>query len=241
MSQQIVAAEPKSCANAKFYWMLATAINPIPIVFFVGRKKRNEFVVLQIVFAIFFLFCILLAATKCEVHWCTYAANIAGHTIRNYEIMCMKHTHLPLVAVLHLLVVAAIVVVDDVDIIGSDNIILRPSAFYWNRNCVLTDVDGDAKHLIVLILNIEWWPWSHVRKSEDCVAHRWLCRRCTFYMVRKLLKFFHEIVIMRKAPLLISTHSILVHIMRLRAKCKTLFRPADRKRAREMPVTNNNK
>lgn len=81
-----------------------------------------------------------------------------------------------------------------------------------------------CQHLIAHILNIEWWPRSHVQKSEDCVAHRWLWRRCTFYVERKLLKFFHEIVIMRKAPLLISTHSIHVHIMRLRAKCETLLR-----------------
>lgn len=119
----------------------------------------------------FSLFLHFIGRKECEAHWCTYAANIAGHTIRNYEIMCMKHTHLPLVAVLHLLVVAVIVVVDDVDIIGSDNIILRPSAFYWNRNCVLTDGDvmvmpaSDRTHL-------EYWMVATV----SCAKEWGLCR-----------------------------------------------------------------
>lgn len=91
------------------------------------------------------------------------------------------------------------------------------------------------------IAHSEAMPASNVSHLEYCMeADTYYAQRkyCALVMgdgdsvprphstLCQLLKFFHEIVIMRKAPLLISTHSFHEHIMRLRAKWKTLFNDA---------------
>lgn len=68
----------------------------------------------------------------------TFACLCAGrhcwsYTIRNYEIM----VHGLFTLIVAVLVLHPLDVDDDDGVVGGSNIILRPSAFYWNANCVL--------------------------------------------------------------------------------------------------------